>query len=212
MKARNHSKDTSKSTRKRPVYQEEDYQREHDYEEAPSNERAKHSPQRLAEPIQGGLDTFSRIITFVLSLVTPLLFLGIGVILAGFFWRGSRLYGDATLALRTGNATSVLLGYFAVVGFLLFYLLLSLLWSISRATGWDRYGKYKYDSGRGLFSFITVLTCSYIAFLFGSRIPYPTEIIRGARGALLVYGSSHIAIFGLCIAGIVVCIIRKCRD
>lgn len=212
MNARNNTRDTSKKTRKRPVYQEEDYQREYDHEEAPANERAKHSPQRLAEPIQGGLDTFSKIITFVLNLLTPLLLLGIGGILAGFFWRGSRLYGDVTLVLRTGNPSSVLLGYFAVVAFLMFYLLLSLLWSISRATGWDRYGKYKYDSGRGLFAFIIILACSYSAFLFGNRIPYPTEMIRGARGALLVFGSAHIAIFGLCIAGIVVCIIRKCRN
>jgi len=212
MKARNNTKDTSKSTRKRPVYHEDDYKREYAHEESPSNERALHSPQRLAEPIQGGLDTFSKIITFVLSLVTPLLLLGISGILAGFFWRGSRLYGDATLALRTGEPTDVLLGYFAVAGFLLFYLLFSLLWSITRATGWDQYGKYKYDSGRGLFSFIIILACSYSAFLFGNRIPYPTEFIRGLRGALLVFGSSHIAIFGLCVAGIIVCVIRKCRN
>lgn len=212
MNARNNTENTTKNKRQRPVYHEDDYQREYDHEEVPSNERAGRSPQRLAEPIQGGLNTFSKIITFVLNLLTPLLLLAIGVILAGFFWRGSRLYGDAALALRTGDITSVLLGYFAVVGFLLFYLLLSLLWSITRATGWDRYGKYKYDSGRGLFSFIITLACSYITFLFAGRIPYPTEIVRGARGALLVFGSSHIAIFGLCVVGIVVCIIRKCRD
>lgn len=200
------------SKRQRPVYSEEDYQSDYSYEEASLNERARQSPQRLAEPIQGGLDTFSKIITFLLALATPILFLGIGTILAGFFWRGSRLYGDVVLSLRTGDITYVLLGYFAVVGFLLFYLLLSLLWSITRATGWDRYGKYKYDSGRGLFSFIITLACSYISFLFAGRIPYPTEIVRGARGALLVFGSSHIAIVGLCIAGIVVCIIRKCRN
>lgn len=200
------------SKRQRPVYSEEDYQSDYSYEEASLNERARQSPQRLAEPIQGGLDTFSKIITFLLALATPILFLGIGTILAGFFWRGSRLYGDVVLSLRTGDITYVLLGYFAVVGFLLFYLLLSLLWSITRATGWDRYGKYKYDSGRGLFSFIITLACSYISFLFAGRIPYLTEIVRGARGALLVFGSSHIAIVGLCIAGIVVCIIRKCRN
>ena len=82
----------------------------------------------------------------------------------------------------------------------------------------DEYGVHWEDVGRGRNSFIILYICSYVTFLFSDFIPENIEVLpagiellKGIKGALAVFGSLHNQLFGLCVAGVVSCVIRKYR-
>lgn len=68
---------------------------------------------------------------------------------------------------------------------------------------------YKEDTGRGLFSFIFIYVCSYASFWVNRIIPQSPDVLRGIHGALEVFGSMHNALLGLCLAGVISCLVRK---
>ena len=73
----------------------------------------------------------------------------------------------------------------------------------------DAGGVWKEDTGRGLTSFLIVFAASYLAFLFNRFIPSSPEVLYGLKGALLVYGSMHNTLLGLCAAGVASCLVRR---
>ncbi len=64
------------------------------------------------------------------------------------------------------------------------------------------------DKGRGLFSFIFIGR-NYLAWMLNPLVPGGPEPLQGVKSALIVYGSLHTALIGLCIAGVISCLIRK---
>ena len=92
--------------------------------------------------------------------------------------------------------------------FLLFEFI-SLLWSMTKVRVRDGGDTWKEDTGRGLFSFLLVFLSSYLSFLLYRLLPESPEFLYGLKGALEVYGSMHNALFGLCAAGVVSCLIRR---
>lgn len=145
--------------------------------------------------------------SFVLRIVSLLLILGTAGYLAVNFWKGSAPYGDPATAVAQRNY--VLAAYAAVAAFFLVFELISFLWALTRARGYDRNRSYKIDVGRGMFSFLFIYVCSYLAFLTNRFVPESPAPLTGIKGALEVFGSMHNALFGLCLAGVITCLIRK---
>ena len=185
------------------------YLDEEDIPERPVRRRQRHQQERLAAPIQQGMNLASRVSATLIRSLTFFLILAIIGVLAYNFWLGSALYGDLETATYTGEFPPALAAYIATAGVFLLFEVLSLFWSMTRSRERDRYGTFHIDRGRGLFSFIFIFLCSYAAFLFSSLLPETPDAIQGVRGALLTFGSSHIPLFGLCVAGVIVCLIRK---
>ena len=171
--------------------------------------RRQERPSRLADPIQKGNNTIYRISQAVLRNLSVILFLVIIALLAYNFIRGSAPYGNIEEAISTQTYTPVLASYFSVAALFILYELFSALWAMTNARVRDRYGSYKEDVGRGLFSFVFLYLCSYAAFLTNTWIPETTEVFIGIKGALDVFGSLHNTLFGLCTAGVISCLLRK---
>lgn len=135
------------------------------------------------------------------------LILGTGAYLAFYFWKGSAPYGDFSSILTEKNPT--LIAFSSVPILLLLFEFFSFFWALTKVN--QRHGRkfYKKDIGRGLFSFIFVYITSYISFWIYRIFPTDQEVFYGIRGALEVFGSMHNALFGICLAGVISCLVRK---
>ena len=102
-----------------------------------------------------------------------------------------------------------LAAYAGVAGFFLLFECISFLWAMTRVRVRDGRKTYKEDTGRGLFSFIFIYVCSYASFWINQIIPQSPDVLKGIRGALDVFGSMHNALLGLCLAGVISCLVRK---
>lgn len=194
-----------------------DYDDDDDYD-FPKSRRRKSGPTRLAAPLQKGGNALYKVSKTFIRNLTILLILIIIVILAYNFYVGSAPYGDLENSLESQAFSPTFLAYAAVAATVIFCEIIALFQSMTKERIRDEYGVHWEDVGRGRNSFIILYICSYAAFLFGDFIPENIEILpacieilKGIKGALAVFGSLHNQLFGLCVAGVVSCIIRKYR-
>ncbi len=122
------------------------------------------------------------------------------------FWKDHSAYGSLFQVFTGENY--ILTAYLAVAGFLLLFELTAFLLILFAGKKTDRRG-IRYDTGRGLFSFVFIYAGSYLSFFLNSLIPASPAPLQGIQGALLVYGSMRSALLPLCIAGIISCLIRR---
>lgn len=194
-----------------------DYDDDDDYD-FPKSRRRKSGPTRLAAPLQKGGNALYKVSKTFIRNLTILLILIIIAILAYNFYVGSAPYGDLENLLESQAFSPTFLAYAAVAAIVIFCEIIALFRSMTKERIRDEYGVHWEDVGRGRNSFIILYICSYAAILFGDFIPENIEILpacieilKGIKGALAVFGSLHNQLFGLCVAGVVSCIIRKYR-
>lgn len=194
-----------------------DYNDDDDYD-FPKSRRRKSGPTRLAAPLQKGGNALYKISKTFIRNLTILLILIIIAILAYNFYVGSAPYGDLENSLESQAFSPTFLAYAAVAAIVIFCEIIALFRSMTKERIRDEYGVHWEDVGRGRNSFVILYICSYAAFLFGDFIPEnievlpaSIEILKGTKGALAVFGSLHNQLFGLCVAGVVSCVIRKYR-
>ena len=194
-----------------------DYDDDDDYD-FPKSRRRKSGPTRLAAPLQKGGNALYKVSKTFIRNLTILLILIIIAILAYNFYVGSAPYGDLENLLESQAFSPTFLAYAAVAAIVIFCEIIALFRSMTKERIRDEYGVHWEDVGRGRNSFIILYICSYAAFLFGDFIPENIEILpacieilKGIKGALAVFGSLHNQLFGLCVAGVVSCIISKYR-
>lgn len=180
-----------------------------DTTEIRSRRKKRHRSVPLAAPIRKGGKALSKISGTIIRQLTLLLILAISIYVMYNFWRSSALYGDIIAAVRAKEIPPALASYFSVGALFLLFELLSLLWSMTRTRVRERHFSWKEDTGRGLFSFVFVFLTSYLSFLLYRFLPESPDALLGLKGALEVYGSLHNILFGLCLAGVVSCLIRK---
>ena len=190
---------------------------DYDYD-FPKSRRRKSGPTRLAAPLQKGGNALYKVSKTFIRNLTILLILIIIAILAYNFYIGSAPYGDLENSLESQAFSPTFLAYAAVAAIVIFCEIIALFRSMTKERIRDEYGVHWEDVGRGRNSFIILYICSYAAFLFGDFIPEnievlpaSIEILKGIKGALAVFGSLHNQLFGLCVAGVVSCVIRKYR-
>lgn len=182
---------------------------------ASSDSRSRRSGKRrrsgvhLAAPIQKGGRTLSRISGILVRQLTLILILAVSVYVTYTFWRASTPYGDITESIRQKSFSQTLLAYLSVAAVFLLFEMISFFWSMTRVRVRDAGGVWKEDTGRGLTSFIIVFVASYLAFLLNGFVPSSPDVLFGFKGALLVYGSMHNTLLGLCAAGVVSCLVRR---
>ena len=184
----------------------------------PKSRRRKSGPTRLAAPLQKGGNALYKVSKTFIRNLTILLILIIIAILAYNFYAGSAPYGDLENSLEAQAFSPTLLAYAAVAAIIIFCEIIALFRSMTKERIRDEYGVHWEEVGRGRNSFIILYICSYAAFLFSDFIPENKqqkpagiEILKGIKGALAVFGSLHNQLFGLCVAGVVSCVIRKYR-
>lgn len=206
-------------------YDDDDIDYDYDYNDDddddydfPKSRRRKSRPTRLAAPLQKGGNALYKISKTFIRNLTILLILIIIAILAYNFYVGSAPYGDLENSLESQAFSPTFLAYAAVAAIVIFCEIIALFRSMTKERIRDEYGVHWEDVGRGRNSFIILYICSYAAFLFGDFIPENIEvlpagieILKGIKGALAVFGSLHNQLFGLCVAGVVSCVIRKYR-
>lgn len=201
----------------KPSFEEESYDDEdddyydEDYDQSyRSSQKRKHKKMTpIAAPIKKSTKAAYSLIQTLLRNLSLVLILAIIVYMALNFIKGSIPYGNIEEELHTQDFSYKLVGYFMVVASLILYELLSALWTMSKARVRDQYGRHKEDVGRGLFSFIFIYLCSYASFLLSSYIPETHDVVLGIQGALTVFGAMHNGLFGICIAGVISCLLRK---
>lgn len=176
------------------------------------SKRRKSGPTRLAAPLQKGGNVLYKVSKTFIRNLTLLLILAIIAILAYNFYYGSAPYGDLEDSLTTQNFSQTFLAYAAVALIILFSEVIALFWSMTKERIRDEFGVHWEDVGRGRNSFIVLYICSYAAFLLSDFLPESIDILKGIKGALAVFGSLHNQLFGLCVAGVVSCVIRKYRS
>lgn len=200
---------------------EDDY--EYEYEEynnryAPQP-RSRRKPQRpmrkkrrpITTPLEKTATKSARFLQkltgFILNMATPLLILAVMTVIAIGFWRSHYPFGNIDTAVDERNLT--LATYFVLPAFLLFFEFINFFWSMTKARV-DYHGRIrKLDIGRGLGSFITIYVCCILSIRLSTFIPETFSILAGLKGSMEVYGSLFGALSPFCIAGIVVCLIRK---
>ena len=194
-----------------------DYDDDDDYD-FPKSRRRKSRPTRLAAPLQKGGNALYKVSKTFIRNLTILLILIIIAILAYNFYVGSAPYGDLENSLEAQAFSPTLLAYAAVAAIIIFCEIIALFRSMTKERIRDEYGVHWEEVGRGRNSFIILYICSYAAFLFSDFIPENIEvlpagieILKGIKGALAVFGSLHNQLFGLCVAGVVSCVILKYR-
>ena len=138
-----------------------------------------------------------------------MLIAGTAAFLAYNFWRGSAPYGDPATAVEEKNYC--LAAYAGVAGFFPLFECISFLWAMTRVRVRDGRKTYKEDTGRRL-SFIFIYVCSYASFWINQIIPQSPDVLKGIRGALDVFGSMHNALLGLCLAGVISCLVRSMQN
>ncbi len=176
------------------------------------SKRRKSGPTRLAAPLQKGGNAIYKVSKTFIRNLTLLLILAIIALLAYNFYFGSAPYGDLENSLEAQSFTQTFLAYAAVAVIILFCEVIALFWSMTKARIRDEFGVHWEDVGRGRNSFIVLYICSYAAFLLSDFIPETIDILKGVKGALEVFGSLHNQLFGLCVAGVISCVIRKYRS
>lgn len=215
-----------RSTRSKDQWEEEPDQRKsparpkrreldsYDYEDERPRRRRSASSKRKGEflsPVKStakyGGKAIYKTASIVIRLVSLLLIAGTAAFLAYNFWKGCAPYGDPLTAVEEKNYC--LAAYAAVAAFFLLYECISFLWAMTRVRVRDGRKTYKEDTGRGLFSFIFIYVCSYASFWVNRIIPQSPDVLNGIHGALDVFGSMHNALLGLCLAGVISCLIRK---
>ena len=191
---------------------------DNDDDDFPKSRRRKSRPTRLAAPLQKGGNALYKVSKTFIRNLTILLILIIIAILAYNFYVGSAPYGDLENSLESQAFSPTFLAYAAVAAIVIFCEIIALFRSMTKERIRDEYGVHWEDVGRGRNSFVILYICSYAAFLFGDFIPEnievlpaSIEILKGIKGALAVFGSLHNQLFGLCVAGVVSCVIRKYR-
>lgn len=177
---------------------------EHEYTDSHVYRRTK-----LAAPIRKGGDTVLRMVQSVVRNLSAILILASIMIVLWHFWRSSTPYGDFTQAFQALDFPPALAAYLSIVALIVLYELISLLWTMSKPLFHDKYGSYRADVGRGSVCFICFYLSSYAAFWIHDFIPEWTELFRGVKGALDVFGSLHNLLFGLCLVGTISCLVRK---
>ena len=186
----------------------------YDYEDSRPRRKNSASSRRKADllsPLKStakyGGKTIYKTASILIRFVSLLLIAGTAAFLAYNFWKGCAPYGDPLTAVEEKNYC--LAAYAAVAGFFLLYECISFLWAMTRVRVRDGRKTYKEDTGRGLFSFIFICVCSYASFWVNRIIPQSPDVLRGIHGALEVFGSMHNALLGLCLAGVISCLVRK---
>lgn len=177
--------------------------------ERPQKRKRSRGAVPLAAPIRKGGKALSRLTGVLIRQLSLILILAISAFVTYNFWRASTPYGDVFEAIRQKSISPSLASYFSVAAVFLCFEFISILWAMTRVRVSDGRETWKEDTGRGLFSFICVFTVSYVCFLFSGYLPDSPEILFGFKGALEVFGSLHNALFGLCAAGVISCLVRK---
>lgn len=191
---------------------------DYDYSSTPSRRRARRKSSfnggALMSPVKKtakyGTKAIYRVARSVVRVVSILITAGTLGVLAYNFWRGAAPYGDPQRILTDKNYA--LIAYAAVAAVFLLFELISFFWSMTRMRIREGRKVYKEDTGRGLFSFIFIYIASYLSFLLCSFLPETLgtyEILNGAKGALDVFGSLHNVLLGLCLAGVIACLVRR---
>lgn len=160
-----------------------------------------------------GTKAIYRVAHSIVRIVSFLIGAGTLYVLGLNFWRGSAPYGDPLTILGEKNYT--LASYAGVALVVLLFELIALLWSLTRVKVRDGRKIYRQDTGRGLFSYIFLYIASYVSFLLCSFLPESFDsfvVLNGVRGGLDVFGSMHNTLLGLCIAGVISCIVRRHMD
>lgn len=182
--------------------------------EEPKRKRRKKKKRKklpnLLSPVAKTAKTGGKIIYKVVNLLlrcaTLILMALIFYKLALAFWQNHSALGSAFTMINGKNYT--LAAYFGVALFLLLFELIAFLLVLTSSKKGSHKGRPA-DKGRGLFSFIFIGGCSYLAWMLNPLVPTSPEPLQGVKAALTVYGSLHTALIGLCIAGVISCLIRK---
>ena len=186
------------------------------YRDAPRRRRKNAGPNvsRLLSPVKKtakyGTKGIYRVARSVVRIVSLLITAGTFGVLAYNFWRGAAPYGDPQTILTEKNYA--LAAYAAVAAVFLLFELIALFWSMTKMRIREGRKVYKEDTGRGLFSFIFIYIASYLSFLLCSFLPDTLgslAILNGIKGALDVFGSLHNILLGLCLAGVISCLVRR---
>ncbi len=209
--------------RSRGEYIDDDYDRrsrsdymDDDYSDAPRRRRKNAGPNvsRLLSPAKKtakyGTKAIYRVARSIVRVVSLLITAGTFGMLAYNFWRGAAPYGDPQNILTEKNYA--LAAYAAVAAIFLLFELVALFWSMTKMRIREGRKVYKEDTGRGLFSFIFIYVASYLSFLLCSFLPDTLgslAVLNGIKGALDVFGSLHNVLLGLCLAGVISCLVRR---
>lgn len=186
------------------------------YRDAPRRRRKNAGPNvsRLLSPVKKtakyGTKGIYRVARSVVRIVSLLITAGTFGVLAYNFWRGAAPYGDPQTILTEKNYA--LAAYAAVAAVFLLFELIALFWSMTKMRIREGRKVYKEDTGRGLFSFIFIYIASYLSFLLCSFLPDTLgslAVLNGIKGALDVFGSLHNILLGLCLAGVISCLVRR---
>lgn len=165
----------------------------------------------LLSPVQNtakyGGKAIYKITRVLLRLLSLLLIISTAGFMAWNFWKGSAPYGDPATAVAEKNYC--LAAYACVAAFFLLIEVISFFWAMTRIRLYDNGRIIRKDIGRGLTSFILIYLSSYAAFWINRIVPASPEILRGIKGGLEVFGSMHNSLFGLCLAGVISCLVRK---
>lgn len=186
-----------------------------DYEQEPRIKRRDLMPPsrgilRSKRAPKYGTKHIYRTARTVVRVVSLLITAGTFSLLGYTFWKGAAPYGDPQTILTEQNHT--LIAYAAIASVFLIYEFFSFLWSTTKVKIRDGRTVYREDTGRGLGSFICIYISSYLSFLLCSFLPETLgdyKILNGIKGALDVFGSLHNVLFGLCLAGVISCLVRR---
>lgn len=160
----------------------------------------------VAKTAKTGGKLIYKVVNLLLRCATLILIALIFCKLALAFWQNHSALGSAFTMINGKNYT--LAAYFGVALFLLLFELIAFLLVLTGSKKGSHKGRPA-DKGRGLFSFIFIGGCSYLAWMLNPLVPTSPEPLQGVKAALIVYGSLHTALIGLCIAGVISCLIRK---
>lgn len=160
----------------------------------------------VAKTAKTGGKAVYKVVNMLLRAATLILIAAIIYTLAVNFWNNHSSYGDPFRAIVDKNY--ILGAYAGVAAFLLLFELIAFLMVLSGSKKSSRKGRYQ-DTGRGLFSFIFIYAGAYLAYMLNGLIPTSPAPLLGVQGALFVYGSLRSALFPLCAAGVISCLIRR---
>ena len=160
----------------------------------------------VAKTAKTGGKVIYKTVNLLLRCATLILMALIFYKLAIAFWQNHSALGSAFTMINGKNYT--LAAYFGVALFLLLFELIAFLLVLTGSKKGSHKGRPA-DKGRGLFSFIFIGGCSYLAWMLNPLVPTSPEPLQGVKAALIVYGSLHTALIGLCITGVISCLIRK---
>lgn len=204
---------TDRQNRRAVESQWDEYENE-DEDRIPRQRRAKSSKKKaggvhLAAPIQKGGRTLSRVSGILIRQLSLILILAVSAYVLYTFWRASVPYGDIMESLGRKSFSPTLLAYLSIPAVFLIFELISFFWALTKVRNRDADGIWKEDRGRGLTSFLITFAASYLAFLLNRLVPATPDFLYGLKGALLVYGSMHNTLLGLCAAGVISCLVRR---